>query len=216
MEKGKFITFEGGEGSGKSTQIELTRNYLEGRGYDVDITREPGGTYTSEAIRRLLLTDKEADLHSRTELLLFAAARAQHVEERIKPYVEKGGLVLCDRFMDSSEAYQGYARQLGSEAVNMLNDFAVKDMLPDLTVLIDVPVDVGFRRVRYRGDAKDKIEQEAKEFHERLRQGYLEIAHREADRFAIIRDDDNVKDINENISQIQGQIRQALEQRLGL
>jgi dTMP kinase len=209
--RGKFITFEGAEGSGKTTQAKRIYGEAKVKYPLVDFSREPGGTYTGEKIRDLLQHDEGAKLHSRTELLLFMASRAQHVEERIRPFVMKGGIFICDRFMDSSTAYQGYGRQLGVTDLNLLNNYAINSMLPDLTILIDTSVEIGFSRLAGRGGKKDKIEQEAIEFHERVRQGYLDIAKKNPLRFEIIDDSKNL-----GVEYIHSQVIAALDRRIGL
>lgn len=211
MTRGKFITFEGPEGSGKSTQAKRIYDALKAKYPLIDFSREPGGTYTGEKIRNLLQHDEGAKLHFRTELLLFMASRAQHVEERIRPFVMKGGIFICDRFMDSSTAYQGYGRKLGATDLNLLNNYAVNDMFPDLTVLIDTPIEIGFGRLAGRGRVKDKIEQESMEFHERVRRGYLEIAQNNPKRFAVIDDSKNL-----GVEYIHARVVEALDIRLGL
>jgi len=183
--KGVFITFEGVEGCGKTTQIERLHDYLRCQGYAVEVTREPGGTPIAETIRKVLLDTDNDTLAPVTELLLYEAARAQHVAERIRPALAAGAVVLCDRFADSTTAYQGAGRSLSFEEVNRLHQLATQGVWPDLTFLIDLPVNIGFQRVSLRG-AVDRIEREAQAFHERVRQGFLELAHREPERITIV------------------------------
>lgn len=183
--KGVFITFEGVEGCGKTTQIERLHDYLRRQGYAVEVTREPGGTPIAEIIRKVLLDPDNDTLAPVTELLLYEAARAQHVAERIRPALAAGAVVLCDRFADSTTAYQGAGRSLSFEEVNRLHQLATQGVWPDLTFLIDLPVNIGFQRVSLRG-AVDRIEREAQAFHERVRQGFLELAHREPERITIV------------------------------
>ena len=211
MKRGYFITFEGIEGCGKSTQINLTEKYLINRNHEVIRVREPGGTYAGEKIRYLLKHDEEAQLNPKSELLLFMASRVELVEKVIRPAVAKGSIVLADRFLDSSEAYQGIARNLGSENVNWLNKYAITGMIPDLTILLDLAPEVGFARINLNGRLKDKIEREAISFHRAVREGYLIIAKREKDRFEVIEDDRGLGE-----EYIQNRIQQALKKRLGL
>lgn len=183
MGRGLFITLEGPDGSGKTTQMDRLEEYLHRRGLAVERTREPGGTPLAEAIRRLLLEPSYSPVDARAELLLYAAARAQHVAERIRPALAAGKIVLCDRFSDSTLAYQGYGRRLGAGLVDRLNNLATGNLRPDITFLIDVPVTIGLAR---RPDGSDRLEQEDLEFHRRVRQGYLDLARREPRRVHLI------------------------------
>ncbi len=184
--KGKFITFEGGEGAGKTTQIKLLSSYLKSKQYEVVITREPGGTNIGNSIRGILLNPDNKDMDHDTELLLYYASRAQLVSSVIKPAVESGKLVLCDRFYDSSLAYQHYGRGLKKNSLEILTDNFVKTH-PDLTILIDLPVEVGFARVSLDEFGKlDRLESEAKEFHENVRKGYLDMASRHPERIKVV------------------------------
>ena len=188
MSQGKFITFEGPEGSGKSTHIRLLADFLRARGLDVTLTREPGGTPTGEAIRRLLQHNEAGESPAdRTEVLLFLASRAQHVERLIRPALAAGRWVLCDRYDDSTLAYQGYGRGFGLNELRALNAFATGGLVPDLTLLLDIPVEEGFRRLAARPPAaEDRIERAERAFHERVRQGYLELARSEPVRFRVL------------------------------
>ena len=177
--RGLFVTFEGVEGAGKTTQIALLRDYLEQAGHSVRVTREPGGDAVAETVRRLLL---ERDMVPRAELLLFLASRAQNVENVIRPHLAGGGIVLCDRYIDSSVAYQGWARGIGREVVRQLNAFAIDGMLPDLTVLLDLPPSVGLARQTDR----NRMEEESLEFHERVREGFLQEARNYPARFCVL------------------------------
>ncbi len=176
---GLFVTFEGVEGAGKTTQIALLRDFLVKAGHDVRVTREPGGDSVAETVRRLLL---EKEMTPRAELLLFLAARAQNVDQVIRPHLAMGGTILCDRFIDSSIAYQGYARGLGRDVVFHLNAFAINGLLPDLTVLLDLPPEIGLARQTDR----NRMEAEALDFHERVRQGFLLEAENYPARFCVL------------------------------
>lgn len=183
---GCLITFEGVEGCGKSTQIERLREYLaEERGVSVVVTREPGGTVIAEAIRGVLLDPAHAKMGAVTELLLYEAARAQHFQDCIAPALVAEQVVLCDRFTDSTVAYQGGGRGLDGEMVMQLNSIAAQGVVPDCTFLLDVPVSVGMERVRGRG-TPDRIEQESLDFHEKLRQSFLALAHEAPERIITI------------------------------
>ncbi len=186
--RGKFITFEGSEGSGKSTQIERLVGRLQDSGLPTLLTREPGGTDLGEEIRNLLLHHRAGgDMVPEAELLLFAAARAQLVRERIVPALKEGKVVISDRFLDSTTVYQGAARRLAPEAVTRINHFAVGHHVPDLTFVLDVPVEVSRERVRSRGAGRpDRIESESHEFFHRVREGYLALARSDARRVAIV------------------------------
>lgn len=191
MEQGTFLTFEGIEGSGKSTQAALLKDFLEERGLDVLVTREPGGSPIGEQIRSILLDPDNRGMVPLAELLLYEASRCQHVEAVIRPALEDGKTVICDRFFDASTAYQGYARGLGIEMVEELNLVATGGRKPDLTVVLDLPVDIGLKRL---GRSLDRIESEAVEFHERVRQGYLRIADGEPDRVKVVNATGSVDD----------------------
>ncbi|MBL7648617.1 MAG: dTMP kinase [Candidatus Hydrogenedentes bacterium] len=195
---GCFITFEGVEGCGKSTQIALLWEYLTEAGYDVIVTREPGGTPIAEAIRGVLLNPDHENMGPAVELLLYAAARAQHVFEKIAPALAAGQIVLCDRFADSTTAYQGAGRGLHAELLHTLNEIATGGVWPDCTLLIDVPVTVGLERARSRG-RKDRIEQESIDFHERVRQGFLSLAASDHDRIHLIPGEASVDEVHQTI-----------------
>ena len=189
--KGKFITFEGPEGGGKSTQIRELAAFLETRGIPVLLAREPGGTKLGEQVRGLLQDDAAGEPPSpRTEVLLFLASRAQLVANVIAPALEQGVWVLCDRFDDSTFAYQGYGRGFDLDALRHLDTFATGGLVPDLTLLLDLPPDIGFARIAARqtdaGSEPDRFEREARAFHVRLRAGFLELAKRDPGRIAVI------------------------------
>ncbi|HTE70011.1 MAG TPA: dTMP kinase, partial [Actinomycetes bacterium] len=179
---GRLIAFEGVEGAGKSTQLELLRRQLEGRGREVVVTREPGGTPVGERVRALLL-DPEVEIHPRAEALLFAAARAELVERVIRPALERGAVVLCDRYLDSSLAYQGGARGLGRGPVEEVNRLATGGLLPDLVVLLDLDPADGLRR--RQGD-RDRIEAQDLDFHRRVREAFRALAAADPNRFAVV------------------------------
>jgi dTMP kinase len=181
--RGLFITLEGGEGSGKSTQAQALKALLEDAGRNVTVTREPAGCPLGQRVRELL-NDRSLKLTPWSEFLLFAAARAQHVAEVIRPALDRGEVVICDRFGDSSVAYQGYGRGLSVDDVREANRIATQGLVPDLTVLLNVPVETGLGR-KAGEKAPDRIGQEGAQFHERVRQGYLAMAAQEPDRFLV-------------------------------
>lgn len=181
-----FISFEGIDGCGKSTHLRLLREYLEDLGYEVLMPREPGGTVIGEEIREILLKKTEQDMEAETELLLFLASRAQICRELIEPALYDGKIVICDRFMDSSVAYQGYGRGLGPDLVKKMNEFAVGKVKPDLTFLLDLPVEMARERLDSRDQVNNRLDDESQEFMETVRTGFLEIAQAEPDRIKII------------------------------
>lgn len=190
VKRGRFITFEGGEGCGKSTQIKRLEEYLRTFGVEVLLTREPGGTRLAELVRGLLKDEKQDPPCDRAELLLFLAARAQLVRNVIKPALESGKWVLSDRFSDSTFAYQGYGRGLDLDVLAVANDFACEGLKPDLTLLLDVPPEVAAARMRRResetNTTADRIELAGDEFHSRLREGFRELAAAEPDRIVTV------------------------------
>ena len=206
---GLFISFEGCEGCGKSTQIRALAEQLEASGHSVHQTREPGGTDLGEAIRNLLQHDAAGEgMCPESELLLFAASRAQLTRQFIGPALDAGDIVLCDRFMDSTTVYQGVARALDQADVAAINQFAVGARKPELTILIDLPVEVGMERVKARsGGQLDRMEREAIEFFEAVRTGYLELAASENERFIVL-------DGAQSIETLQRQIWDAVKPRL--
>lgn len=183
--KGYFITFEGPDGSGKSTVAKLIVEKLIADGYEVVHTREPGGIEISEAIRNIILDPKNTMMDSKTEALLYAASRRQHLVERVFPAVEAGKIVICERFIDSSLAYQGFGRQIGMDEVLGINLFATENKYPDMTVYLDVDEQVGLDRLKNR-KFKDRLDQESIDFHHRVKQGYLEVLKRFKDRIQIV------------------------------
>ena len=202
--RGVFITFEGGDGSGKSTQIQSVRDWFASRGREVIVTREPGGTELGTEIRRLVQNGPE-DVDARTEALLYAADRAYHVATVIGPALERGAVVLGDRYIDSSLAYQGAARSLGVDEIASLSAWATRGLYPSLTFLLDLPPEVGARR---RTDAPDRMERESMDFHERVRHEYLRLADAEPDRIVVI---DAVGTVDEVFSEIRGVLVERFE-----
>ena len=183
--RGIFISVEGPDGAGKTTQIERLKEYLAGKGYEVLITREPGGTVISEAVRELLLDPKHKEMKPETELLLYAAARAQLVGEVIGPAIEAGKAVISDRFVDSSVVYQGIARELGVETVYEVNRPAIGEYMPDVTFLLDLPAEVGIARKKDQAEL-DRMEQESLDFHRKVAEGYRTLAKRDPERIKTI------------------------------
>ena len=195
--KGVFISFEGPDGSGKSTQVKMLYSYLLEKGYPVVLTREPGGTPISEDIRKIILDPSNTEMDGMTEALLYAAARAQHVAQLIKPSVEEGKIVLTDRFMDSSIAYQGYGRDLGDK-IRIINDYAVAGMHPDLTFFLDIDPEEGLKRAKHREEL-DRLEKESLDFHKKVYEGYLALSKIYEDRYVIIDASASVEDISKKI-----------------
>lgn len=202
---GKFITFEGGEGSGKTTQIRLAAEWLKGCGIPVFATAEPGGSPLGQKIRELLLNRGAWTIGAEAELLLFAAARAQHVRETIRPTLDKGQWVLCDRFSDATLAYQGFGRGLDRSFIRELNAYASLSLSPDLTLLFDLPVEIGLARAGQRAaglapeTAEDRFEQEERAFHERIRRGYLTLAAEAPARYRIIPAAADIQTVQEEV-----------------
>ena len=187
MKRGIFITIEGGEGAGKSTILRGMADWLKAQGWEVVATREPGGIPIAEKIREVILDRRHTDMDARTEALLYAAARRQHLVEKVKPALEAGAAVLCDRFVDSSLAYQGHARGLGIDEVWEVNRFAIGDLLPDLTLYLDARPEIGLGRIRSAGGREiNRLDLEDLEFHRKVREGYLVLAERHPDRIVTI------------------------------
>ncbi len=194
---GRLITFEGIDGSGKSTQIARLQQSLEARGYQVVVVREPGGTPISESIRELLLHTDSAELHPRTEALLFSAARSQLVHEVILPALAAGNVVICDRYADSSIAYQGYGRDLPLEEIITTQKFATSDLRPDLKVLLDIPVEISSERKAQ--DPADRMEGAGRTFMARVREGYLQLARSQPEEWLIVTEQTSAEKIAEEI-----------------
>ncbi|HET8711946.1 MAG TPA: dTMP kinase [Spongiibacteraceae bacterium] len=201
--RGVFITVEGGEGVGKSTNLAFVAEQIRAHGYELVTTREPGGTSIAESIRRLILDHHEESMAEMTELLLVFAARAQHIERVIKPALAAGKWVLCDRFTDATYAYQGGGRGLDVQAISALEHLVQRDLRPDVTLLLDAPIEVGAARVAQRG-ATDRLESEQKVFFERVRNSYLERARAEPQRFHVI-------DAAQLLADVQTQLRSVLD-----
>lgn len=196
--KGKFITFEGGDGCGKTTQIDLLDKYLRNKGYKTLITREPGAKGLGTKLREILL-NYDGEVSSRCESFLFLADRAQHVDCIIKPALEEGTIVLCDRHADSTVAYQGYGRGVSLDELKHLNSIATSGLKPDLTIVLDVDVETSMSRV---GKEKDRMESAGREFFERVRNGFLEIAKQEPERVKVISSSDTIENIHTKIKEL--------------
>jgi dTMP kinase len=207
MYPGRFITFEGIDGCGKSTQFRLLAHWFRERGTEVVETVEPGGTAIGQQIRKILLDSASSDIQPRAELLLYFASRAQNVDQVIRPALHAGRIVLCDRFTDSTLAYQGYGRGLDLEMVSDLDRIACRGLKPDVTLLIDIDLETSLMRARHRnervGSSESRMEDEGVAFHERVRQGYLALAKNEPHRIAVI-------DGRASISEVGQRIREAL------
>lgn len=198
MKKGLFITFEGADGCGKTTQLNLLKDYLEKKGYKVLVTREPGAKGLGEKLREILL-NYDGDVSDRCESFLFLADRAQHVDTIINPAINKGKIVLCDRHTDSTVAYQGYGRGIDINMIKMLNNIAVNGTKPDLTLIFDVDIETSMQRV---GKTKDRMESAGTEFFNRVRQGYLEIAKEEPDRVKVINSAKPIDEVFDEVKRI--------------
>ena len=185
VKRGKFITFEGCDGCGKSTQLKMMSEYLTQEGVAHIFTREPGGGKISEAIREILLSGKNSEMTDECEALLYAASRVQHLSDRVEPALSKGELVICDRYVDSSLAYQAYARGLGVDFITKINAFALEKYLPDVTVFIDLSPEAAFKRKK-GADADDRLEQAGMAFHNKVYAGYKKLAEENPNRFVCI------------------------------
>ena len=203
-DRGLFITFEGTDGAGKTTQIQRLSADLRQAGYDVCLTREPGGTPISEQIRDMLLNPNHSEMAATTELLLYAASRAQHVSEVIKPALGAGKVVISSRFADATVVYQGYGRGLDLDRIHHLNRIATDGITPDVTFVLDLPVEIGLQRVQNSRGRLDRLEREKIEFHHRLREGYQTIARQEPQRLKII-------DAQASSEQVYAQIQAAIQ-----
>ncbi|MFH1355252.1 MAG: dTMP kinase [Candidatus Omnitrophota bacterium] len=199
--RGKFITFEGSEGCGKSTQSRMLARYLKGRGRKVVYIREPGGTKISEKIRKILLNPQNKKISANCEMLLYMAARAQIVDEIIKPALLGGKIVICDRFLDSTVVYQGFGLGIDIQLIKKLGSFATNSLNPDLTILLDLPVKDGLKN---RGSSKDRIERRSYSYHLRVRRGYLKLADSQPGRIKVIK-------VEKNKDETQSKIREAIK-----
>ncbi len=206
---GRFITFEGGEGAGKSTNVQMLKEALEDCGKTVVATREPGGSLGAEEIRKLLVDGSVDRWDAMTEALLHFAARRDHAERVIRPALARGDWVISDRFVDSTMAYQGYGHGLGREPIEILHSLAIGDLRPDLTILLDLAVEAGLGRAGARGDDESRYERMADGFHQRLRDGFLDIAGREPARCVVI-------DAACELAAVQADIRAAVSDRLAV
>lgn len=198
MGSGLFITVEGTDGSGKSTQIALMAEYLRKMGHEVVLTREPGGTNISEKIRSIILDPENREMGYIAEALLYASSRAQHVAELIKPSVEQGKVVICDRFVDSSYVYQGFGRGIDMEILESVNKIAMDGMFPDITFFFDISPEVALER-RIQATGADRIENEKMEFHMKVYQGYKSLAAKDPDRIKTIDADRSIEEIAEDV-----------------
>lgn len=202
--RGLFITFEGTDGAGKTTQIQHLSTELTQTGYDICLTREPGGTPISEQIRDMLLNPDHNEMAATTELLLYAASRAQHVSEIIKPALESGKIVISSRFADAMVVYQGYGRGLDLERINRLNRIATDGVTPDVTFVLDLPVEIGLQRIQESRGGLDRLEREKIDFHQRLRDGYRALARQEPQRLKLV-------DAQASPEQVYAQIEAAVQ-----
>ncbi|MDP8202093.1 MAG: dTMP kinase [Candidatus Tenebribacter burtonii] len=197
MNRGLFITFEGIEGCGKSTQARMLKEYLIKTGKRVFLTREPGGPKIAEEIRKMLLSINNKEMLPQTEVLLYMASRSQHTGEWIIPELEKGKIVISDRYYDSTFAYQGAARKIDGKLIDIIRRYATFGLVPDITFLVDLPEDIGLSRILAK-DA-DRLEQESMEFHKRVRNGFLDLAKKEPERFVVLDGNKSIKEIHYDI-----------------
>lgn len=198
MKKGLFITFEGADGCGKTTQLNLLKDYFENKGCDVLVTREPGGKGLGEKVREILL-NYDGEVSDRCESFLFLADRAQNIDVIVKPALEQGKIVLCDRHTDSTAAYQGYGRGLDLDEIHMLNNLATGNKKPDLTLVFDVDIETSMKRV---GSEKDRMENSGNEFFNRVRNGYLELAKQEPERIKVVDATKSIEEVHKNVIKI--------------
>lgn len=198
MEKGLFITLEGADGCGKTTQLNLLKEYLTSKGYEIVVTREPGGKGLGEKLREILL-NYDGEVSDRCEAFLYLADRAQNIDTIIKPAINSGKIVLCDRHTDSSVAYQGYGREQNIDNINMLNELAVNGVHPDLTIVFDIDTETSMERV---GAEKDRLESAGIEFHKRVRNGYLEIAKKNPQRIKVVDASQTIEDVQRDVIKI--------------
>ena len=198
MKKGLFITLEGADGCGKTTQLNLLKEYLTSKGYEIVVTREPGGKGLGEKLREILL-NYDGEVSDRCEAFLYLADRAQNIDTIIKPAINSGKIVLCDRHTDSSVAYQGYGREQNIDNINMLNELAVNGVHSDLTIVFDIDTETSMERV---GAEKDRLESAGIEFHKRVRNGYLEIAKKNPQRIKVVDASQTIEDVQRDVIKI--------------
>ena len=203
MKKGLFVVVEGGEGSGKSTIIEKIYIWLRESGHECILTREPGGIKISEKIRAVILDKENTEMDGRTEALLYAAARRQHLVEKVIPAINSGKIVLCDRFVDSSLAYQGYARGLGIDEVFEINKFAINDCMPNVSILFDIDPEIGLERIRKNSSREvNRLDLEKIDFHNKVREGYTKIYENNKDRMIKINAEQSIDQVFEEVKRI--------------
>lgn len=203
MNRGKFIAFEGGDGSGKSTILEMIYDYLVSNGIKCIKTREPGGIKISEDIRSIILDTKNTEMDRKTEALLYAAARRQHLVEKVIPELNKGTIVLCDRFIYSSLAYQGYARGIDIKEISQINKFAVGEYMPDLNVLFDVSPEVGLSRINKNKNREvNRLDLEKIDFHKKVMEGYYKLVEENNDKFVIINAEKSIDEVFNEVKEI--------------
>lgn len=206
--KGKFITFEGPEGAGKTSVLELLMTELSGTEMEMVFTREPGGIHISEKIREVILNKEHTEMDSRTEALLYAAARRQHLVERVVPAIESGKVVFCDRFIDSSLAYQGYARGLGIEEVLSINEFAINGLMPDLTFYFKIDPKIGLQRISKSSEReKNRLDLEDLSFHQKVQEGYEKVIAMFPERIVVI---DAEKSLEEVVCEVKNKLKKVI------
>lgn len=204
-----FITLEGPEGSGKSSALKIVKEALEKLGYEIVVTREPGGTLISEQIRNVILDKANTKMDPRTEALLYAASRRQHLVEKIWPSLKEGKIVFCDRYLDSSLSYQGYARNLGVDDVLKVNEYATEGTYPDLTFLFDINPELGLERISKNADREvNRLDVEKLSFHQKVREGYLQLSKRFSNRYVVI-------DASKSLEEVSNQVLKAILDKLG-
>lgn len=209
QKKGLFITLEGVEGSGKTTAVQGIVEYFSDK-YEIYSTREPGGSKIAEDIRKVILNPENTEMDPITEALLYAAARRQHFKEKVIPQLKMGKLVICDRFLDSSLAYQGYARKIGIKKVLSVNEFAVGNYMPDLTILLDLDPEIGLQRIRDNNREQNRLDMEELSFHRKVREGYLYIADLFPERIVVIDANKPKEELRQNVIQV---VKDFLEKR---
>jgi dTMP kinase len=208
MKRGIFVTMEGPEGAGKTTIIQLLAENLEAEGYKILQTREPGGIEIAEQIRSIILDKENVKMDSRTEALLYAAARRQHLVEKVLPALNEGYIIICDRFIDSSLAYQGYARGLGMDQVLAINEFAIEGFMPNLTIYFDIKPEIGLERInRHKNREVNRLDLENLEFHEKVREGYLKLADQFRDRIYKV---DASRTVEEVLQEVERKLKEVI------